>query len=342
MFVILFTAVFGYFQEAANVAIIEGFQNMVPKSAIVIRDGRSSVISSEEVVLGDLIELKAGEWIPADLRIVQSQGLKVDNSAITGESEPQNRSTEYTDINPLESKNIVFYSTCIIEGRGRGVVIRRGDDTIIGNIAGLTTTLQKSETPIRREINYFIKFITILATGIATIFFIICMIYDVSFITSFTYFIALIIANVPEGLPVTLTACMTLTSKRMASKNCMVKKLEAIETLGCTTVICSDKTGTLTQNKMKVVHLFYDNHPFYVLIDDKSLNQKSQAFKALCRVAVLCNTATFDSEDLLLPINDRRTIGDASESAILKNMEWIHGKVIETRDTNPKVYLPKN
>ncbi|XP_044272332.1 sodium/potassium-transporting ATPase subunit alpha-like isoform X1 [Tribolium madens] len=337
LIVILFTGFFSFYQEAANVAIIEGFQKLTPKFATVIRDGERRVIPSEDVVIGDLVELKAGEWIPADVRVIKCQALKVDNSAITGESNPQSRSSELSDPLALESPNLAFFSTCAVEGSGMGVVIKRADDTLIGAIANLATSLEKGQTPIRREINYFIKFITVLAFGIGTMFFIVCLAYGYDFFTSFTYFIALIIANVPEGLPVTLTACMTLTSKRMASKNCMVKKLEAIETLGCTSVICSDKTGTLTQNKMKVVHLFYDNQAYYVMVDGESLDKETQAFQALCQVAVLCSRATFVIGQDHLPLNERETIGDASESALLKCMEMLLGNVSMKRRDNPKV-----
>lgn len=215
--------------------------------------------------------------------------------------------------------------------------MRRGDDSLIGAIANLATSLEKGDTPIRKEINYFIKFITVLAVAIGLLFFIVCMAYGYDFFTSFFYFIALIIANVPEGLPVTLTACMTLTSKRMASKNCMVKKLEAIETLGCTSVICSDKTGTLTQNKMTVVHLFYDNEAYYVMAGLESLDSQSQAFAALTQIAILCSRATFVPGQENLPVDQRATLGDASESAVLKCMEMIAGNVEAKRRETPKV-----
>ncbi|XP_068913592.1 sodium/potassium-transporting ATPase subunit alpha-like isoform X2 [Tenebrio molitor] len=335
--VILFTGFFGFYQESANVAIIAGFQKLTPKSAIVIRNNMAVVIPSEEVVLGDMIDLKAGEWIPADVRLIHCQGLKVDNSAITGESLPQTRAADQSDPIALETPNMAFFSTCVVEGTGRGIVVKRGDDTLIGAIAGLATALEKGETPIHREINYFIKFITILAVAIGALFFIVCMAYGYDFFTSFTYFIALIIANVPEGLPVTLTACMTLTSKRMASKNCMVKKLEAIETLGCTSIICSDKTGTLTQNKMKVVHLYFDNQAYYVMVDGESLDWESKAFQALSQVAILCSRATFVIGQDHLNLDDRQTIGDASESALLKCMEMLHGNVAYKRRDHPKV-----
>lgn len=213
----------------------------------------------------------------------------------------------------------------------------RPTNVLTGRIAGLTTSLEKGQTPIRREINYFIRFITILSllTGLA--FFILCLCYEYEFFTSFTYFIAIVIANVPEGLPVTLTACMTLTSKRMASKNCLVKKLEAIETLGCCNVICSDKTGTLTQNKMKVVHMYYDNQAYYVLNDKESLDRESRGFQALCQVATLCSRASFVLGQDNVPVDEREALGDASEQALLKAMETIQGNVAQKRREFPKV-----
>lgn len=132
--VIFITGIFGFYQEWVNVSIIEGFQKLTPKFATVVRDGESIVISSEQVVLGDLVELKAGEWIPADLRLVQAQSLKVDNSAITGESMAQSRSTKCTDSQAIETANMVFYSTCVVEGTGKGIVVKRGDNTLIGRV----------------------------------------------------------------------------------------------------------------------------------------------------------------------------------------------------------------
>lgn len=138
-FTVIFTGFFGYYQESENRAIIEGFSKMVPKIATVIRDGRSSVVQAEELVLGDLVAVKSGDCIPADIRVIESKDMKVDNSSLTGESEPQLRSSDCTDKNPMETQNLAFYGTNVVEGSGKGIVIACGDDTLIGHIAGLTS-----------------------------------------------------------------------------------------------------------------------------------------------------------------------------------------------------------
>ncbi|KAL3272569.1 hypothetical protein HHI36_014039 [Cryptolaemus montrouzieri] len=336
--VVTFSGVFGFYQESSSEAIMESFKKMVPSYAIVIRDGTEYTIPSEEVVVGDLVEIHAGGTVPADIRVIDSSSLKVDNSPLTGESDPQSKYPKCTSDNPLETANLAFYSTNIVEGKGRGIVVSCGDDTLIGHIAALTTTLKKEETPIHKEIRRFIKIITVLAITIGLTFFILCLQAGYNFFISFSFFIALIIANVPEGLPVTLTACMTLTAKRMASKNCLVKKLEAIETLGACNVICSDKTGTLTENRMTVSHMIFDGQEWDVLNNYSDVDRDSQAFNALVDIAMLCSRATFiDKEDKNIPINRRRVAGDASESAILKFLEALIGDVAMKRELKPKI-----
>lgn len=240
------TGLFGFYQESANTAIMASFKKMVPKYALVMRDGKEMLIPSEYIVVGDIVILRAGEVIPADVRIFESNALKVDNSSITGESDPLHRTPESTDINPLETENLAFYGTNIVEGSGKGLVIACGDNTLMGHIAGLTSGLQAEETPIKKELKYFIKIITSLAVLIGIAFFILAMLIGYDFFQAFVFLIAIMVANVPEGLLVTMTACLTLTARRMSDKNCMVKQLHSIETLGSTTVICSDKTGTIS------------------------------------------------------------------------------------------------
>lgn len=363
----LFTGFFGFYQEYTNEAIMDSFKKMVPSYTTAIRDGVEVTIPTEEIVVGDLVELQAGCTVPADIRVIDASGLKVDNSPITGESDPQTKMPKCTSDNPLETANLAFFSTNVVEGRGRGIVVACGDDTLIGHIAGLTTTLKKEETPIHKEVQRFIKIITALAIVIGVTFFGMCLFIGYNFFVSFSFFIALIIANVPEGLPVTMTACMTLTAKRMASKNCLVKKLEAIETLGATNVICSDKTGTLTQNRMTVTHVYYDMTEWDVLDHSDDLYRHSEAFGALVTVGMLCSRATFitdedeheHAEETMsmysvatgkrsstgsaksfrppIPINERKVAGDASETAILKFLEGLVQNVEKKRHQMPKV-----
>ncbi|XP_023312013.1 LOW QUALITY PROTEIN: sodium/potassium-transporting ATPase subunit alpha-4-like [Anoplophora glabripennis] len=334
--VIFFSGFFGFYQEKTSSAIMESFKKMVPKFAMVIRSGSEYAIPSEEIVQGDLVKLYAGDVVPADIRIIEAQNMKVDNSAITGESCPLNRSNECTEIDPLETVNLAFYGTNVVEGSGTGIVIKCGDHTVIGRIAGLTSSLEKTETLIHKELKRFVRIVTIIAVCLGFLIFTSSMIIGYSFFKSFIFFIAIVIANVPEGLPIALTACMSLTAKRMAKKNCLVKKLECIETLGACNVICSDKTGTLTQNKMTASHLFYDSNVHDVLTNLESIDREADAYEALSLVAILCSRATFLDGDLV-PIGSRRTTGDASESAILKIMEQLEGNVVEKRKEYPKV-----
>ncbi|CAJ0941051.1 unnamed protein product [Ranitomeya imitator] len=205
--VVVLTALFAYYQEAKSTKIMAGFKNMVPQQALVLRDGKRIEMTAENLVPGDIVFIKGGDKIPADIRIFESHGCKVDNSSLTGESEAQPLSTECTDDNPLETRNLGFFSTTCLEGTASGLVINTGDRTVIGRIASLASQVGNQKTPIALEIEHFVHLIS--------------------------------------GLAV----CLSLTAKRMAKKNCLVKNLKAVETLGSTSVICSDKTGTLTQNQ---------------------------------------------------------------------------------------------
>merc|ERR1712038_488364 len=257
--VVIITGIFSYYQESKSSKIMESFANLVPQYALCLREGEKITIKADELAMGDLVEVKFGDRIPADLRILESKGFKVDNSSLTGESEPQSRSGEFTHENPLETKNLAFFSTNAVEGTARGMVINIGDWTVMGRIAGLASGLDMGDTPIAKEIAHFIHIITGVAVFLGVTFFFIAFILGYHWLDAVIFLIGIIVANVPEGLLATVTVCLTLTAKRMASKNCLVKNLEAVETLGSTSTICSDKTGTLTQNRMTVAHMWFDN-----------------------------------------------------------------------------------
>uniref|UniRef100_A0A671T018 Sodium/potassium-transporting ATPase subunit alpha n=1 Tax=Sinocyclocheilus anshuiensis TaxID=1608454 RepID=A0A671T018_9TELE len=307
--VVIITGCFSYFQEAKSSKIMESFKNMVPQQALVIREGEKMQINAEEVVAGDLVEVKGGDRIPADLRITSSHGCKVDNSSLTGESEPQTRSPDCTHDNPLETRNIAFFSTNCVEGLGFAT--------------------------------HFIHIITGVAVFLGVSFFILSIILGYSWLEAVIFLIGIIVANVPEGLLATVTVCLTLTAKRMAQKNCLVKNLEAVETLGSTSTICSDKTGTLTQNRMTVAHMWFDNqiHEADTTEDQSgaSFDKSSVTWVALARVAALCNRAVFKAAQDTLPILKRDVAGDASESALLKCIELSCGSVKMMREKNKKV-----
>uniref|UniRef100_A0A8B9LY14 Sodium/potassium-transporting ATPase subunit alpha n=2 Tax=Astyanax mexicanus TaxID=7994 RepID=A0A8B9LY14_ASTMX len=338
--VVIITGCFSYYQEAKSSKIMDSFKNLVPQQALVIRDGEKNHINAEDVVLGDLVEVKGGDRIPADLRIISAHGCKVDNSSLTGESEPQTRSPDFSNDNPLETRNIAFFSTNCVEGTARGIVISTGDRTVMGRIATLASGLEVGRTPISIEIEHFIHIITGVAVFLGLSFFILSLVLGYSWLEAVIFLIGIIVANVPEGLLATVTVCLTLTAKRMAKKNCLVKNLEAVETLGSTSTICSDKTGTLTQNRMTVAHMWFDNQ---IHEADTTENQSGTTFDrssttwaCLARIAGLCNRAVFLAEQTDVPILKRDVAGDASESALLKCIELCCGSVKEMREKYSK------
>ncbi|XP_015683861.1 sodium/potassium-transporting ATPase subunit alpha-3 [Protobothrops mucrosquamatus] len=320
---------------------MESFKNMVPQQALVIREGEKMQLNAEDVVVGDLVEVKGGDRVPADLRIISAHGCKVDNSSLTGESEPQTRSPDCTHDNPLETRNITFFSTNCVEGTARGVIIATGDRTVMGRIATLASGLEVGKTPIAREIEHFIQLITGVAVFLGVSFFVLSLILGYSWLEAVIFLIGIIVANVPEGLLATVTVCLTLTAKRMARKNCLVKNLEAVETLGSTSTICSDKTGTLTQNRMTVAHMWFDNQIHEAdTTEDQSgtaFDKSSPTWLALSHVAGLCNRAVFKGGQENVPILKRDVAGDASESALLKCIELSSGSVKLMREKNKKV-----
>ncbi|CAG5117965.1 unnamed protein product [Candidula unifasciata] len=332
MSVVIITSVFTYYQESKSSSIMESFKNLVPQHAVVVRGGEILNINAREVVKGDVVKVKFGDSIPADIRIIQCHGFKVDNSSLTGESEPQSRLPEFTHPNPLETKNLAFFSTSAVEGTATGVVILTGDNSVMGRIAGLASGLEAGETPIAKEISHFIHLITGVAVFLGVSFGVVAFALGYTWIKAIVFFIGIIVANVPEGLLATVTVCLTLTAKRMAKKNCLVKNLEAVETLGSTSTICSDKTGTLTQNRMTVAHMWFNNEIYEAdTTEDQSANMFARSSKtprglSLCPIRPLkkCN-------------------GDASEVALLKCAETTVGNISALQKENPKlVEIPFN
>merc|ERR1712198_187916 len=339
--VVTVTGIFSYYQESKSAAIMESFKNLVPQYALCLRDGDKVTIKADELTIGDIVEIKFGDRIPADIRVLEARGFKVDNSSLTGESEPQSRGPEFTHENPLETKNLAFFSTNAVEGTAVGMVVNIGDNTVMGRIAGLASGLEGGQTPIAKEIEHFIHIITAVAVFLGVTFFIIAFILGYNWLDAVIFLIGIIVANVPEGLLATVTVCLTLTAKRMASKNCLVKNLEAVETLGSTSTICSDKTGTLTQNRMTVAHMWFDNK---IVEADTSEDQSGSSFdknapgwQSLERVGILCNRAEFKPGQDSAAILKREVNGDASEAAILKCTELSKGNVMGYRQNNKKV-----
>ena len=314
---------------------------MVPKSTECLRDGIKMPLLVDQLTIGDVVFVKSGDTIPADLRIIESNGFKVDNSSLTGESEPQSRRPDFTHDNPLETKNLTFFGTNAVEGTAKCIVVNIGDNTAMGKIAGLASGLETSQTPIAKEIHHFIYIITGIAVFFGILFFIIGMAMGFDFLETVVFTLGIIVANVPEGLLPTVTLCLTLTALRMKSKNCLVKNLEAVETLGSTSVICTDKTGTLTQNRMTVSHTWFNGQIFSENTSEVQSDLPEYVsvpgWMLLERCATLCSRSEFHTSQDHVPVLERTTNGDATEAAILKCMELSTGDVMKYRSRMKKV-----
>jgi len=245
--VVFLTGVFSYMQSSKAASLMDDFKNMIPKKSDCKRDGGFDKIDANTLVPGDIVMVEGGQQIPADLILIDCTEMKVNNASLTGEAEELLRLAEEKNENVFESANVAFFGTECKTGKGIGLVFRTGDDTAIGRIANLTTSAEAKQTPLAHEIERFIILITVVALVLGVTFFLYGLIvvkYDV--IDMLVFAIGIIVANVPEGLLATVTVSLALTAKRMATKMVLVKNLESVETLGSTSCICSDKTGTLT------------------------------------------------------------------------------------------------
>jgi len=354
--VVVLTGLFSYYQDAKSAAVMAGFKNFLPDKCLVTRDGEEKEILAEDLVPGDLVKITNGMKIPADVRITVCSEMKVDNASLTGESEPQKRriDPEKKGSPPLEARNIAFYGTLCVNGTGYGIVITTGDNTTIGTIAKIATeaaTRADAQTPINREIHHFIKIISAVAITLGVLFLVLGFVLGLDPLDNIVFCIGIIVANVPEGLLATVTVSLTLTAQRMAIKKVLVKNLEAVETLGSTNTIASDKTGTLTQNIMTVQHVWYDGGVKLARgIGEGVADEKAPTYIKLRDCITLCTTATFIDDELdkdSLDYQNRKFSGDASEGALIKYIEPVLKKtgtgIVPERKTNPAVFkLPFN
>ena len=303
--VVLLNAGFTYLQERQSERIMESFRDMLPAMVTVFRDGAVAEMEARFLVPGDVVLLAEGDRVPADGRLIEQTGLKVDLSSLTGESEAVQLDASAAHENLLESRNMVFSGSLVQSGDGRVLITETGMNTQIGGIVSLTKATKIVETPIHRELSYFIRVISTIAIVLGAVFFLVSLAIGNPALSSLVFAIGIIVANVPEGLLPTVTLSLSMASKRMAQKNALIKHLESVETLGSTTVICTDKTGTLTQNRLTVNTLIIDGHDCeagaHEGIDDTTLRRA-------WTVMTLCNNARLTGEGFL---------GDATEGALL-------------------------
>ena len=255
--VILVSGLFSFWQEYRIEQTLAALRKLLPPQAKVLREGKVNRVPVEELVPGDIVHLEAGDNIPADCRLIEAFGVRVNNAAVTGESLPKSRETVPSEVDDLiDSKNVVLAGTSMVSGQAKAVVFATGMHTEFGKIAHLTQTAGEEVSPLRKEIAHLSRVTAILAVLIGLSFFSLGWMIGIPFWKVFIFAIGIIVAMVPEGLLPTLTLALVLANQRMAKRNVLIRYLPSVETLGSTTVICTDKTGTLTQGRMMVRQLY--------------------------------------------------------------------------------------
>ncbi len=266
--VVVINAVFSFWQETRAEKAVEALKRLLPAQVTVLRDGCERLVPAEELVPGDLVLLSQGDRCSADLRLVEEWDLRVDQSTLSGESHPARKTADPLlddSLSRRESPNLVFAGTSVVSGTGRGVVFATGMHTEFGRIARLTSVTVEPPSPLQQEINRMTRVISFLALAIGVVFFLLSvLILKREIHAGFIFAVGMVVAFVPEGLLPTVTLSLAMAVQRMARRNALVKRLSSVEALGCCTVICTDKTGTLTQNEMTVREIWVPGHAYTV------------------------------------------------------------------------------
>ena len=308
LIVVVLNAIIGVVQESKAEKSLEALQKLSAHASKVVRNGKVAVVQSRELVPGDVVVLDTGDYVPADLRIVESANLKSQEASLTGESVPVDKNTETIDDEKVslgDRTNMLFSSSLITYGRGKGIVVETGMNTEVGKIAKIISDTEGTETPLQTKLNKLGKTLGIAALAICIVIFIIGIAYGKDVIDMFMTAVSLAVAAIPEGLAAVSTIVLAIGVQRMVKKNAIIKKLPAVETLGSATVICSDKTGTLTQNKMTVQKVFVNNE----VVEAKDIKAISNELDRLMQVCTLCNDTKIGAE--------RELTGDPTETALI-------------------------
>lgn len=307
LIVVILNAVIGVAQESKAEKSLEALKKLSSHASKVIRNGKEQVIPARELVPGDLVIIETGDYIAADLRIIEAVNLKSQEASLTGESVPVEKITEKIDGNEIgigDRKNMLFSSSLITYGRGKAIVVNTGMNTEVGKIAGMLDNAEKQETPLQQKLNDLGKTLGIACLAICAVIFVIGLLQGKEIIDMFMTAVSLAVAVIPEGLVAVSTIVLAIGVQKMVKKHAIVKKLPAVETLGSSTVICSDKTGTLTQNKMTVEKVFCDDE----LQDVKKVNT-TEDFKKLVYNCMLCNDSRL--------LENGQLAGDPTETALV-------------------------
>lgn len=317
LIVVIVNAIIGVAQEAKAEKSLEALQKLSGHEAKVLRDGNIKTIPARELVEGDIVVLDTGDYIPADLRIFEAINLKSQESSLTGESVPVEKEAskiENENVPIGDRINMLFSSSLVTYGRGKGIVVETGMKTEVGKIAEIISGTEKQETPLQKKLNSLGKTLGIAALVICVIIFIIGLIQGKEIISMFMTAVSLAVAAIPEGLAAVSTIVLAIGVQKMVNKNAIIKRLPAVETLGSSSVICSDKTGTLTQNKMTVQKIYVNSTVYDVCnINEEDefvkYNKDNQEVKLLVYNGMLCNDTKIADDGTLT--------GDPTETALV-------------------------
>lgn len=337
--VIFLQASFSAFQDWSTAQTMKAILDMLPSEAFVIRDGQTNQVPSMNVVVGDVVKISIGNKVPADLRLLTTSGdVRFDRALLTGESEEIDGTIDATDPNFLESRNVALMGTMVTNGSATGVVVHTGGHSLMGVIAVSATSVKEKPTLIQQEISRFVRIIVMLTIFLALlllltwVFWLRVKHYNyMNVVAMLDDVMGCVVAFIPEGMPVGVALTMMIIALRMKACNILPKGLATVETLGCVNVICSDKTGTLTENKMKVVTVaFVDQR----LSDEEAcellVNGTSKPLVQLHEASALCNDASFDPLTLNEPVENRNVQGNATDGATLKFAESAKANSVQT------------
>ena len=312
LLIVILNAIMGVYQEGKAEKALDALKNMSAPHARVIRDGKESIIDAADLVPGDIIKLEAGDFVPADARLLQSTGLKSEESALTGESVPSEKdaSAEVEEKAPIGDRtNMVFSGCSITYGTALAVVTGTGMNTEMGKIAGLLEGEGDSQTPLQKKLAQLGKYLGIMALAACAIIFVVGLFNDIPVLEIFMTSVSLAVSAIPEGLPAIVTIVLSIGVQRMVKKNALIRRLPAVETLGSASIICSDKTGTLTQNRMTLVKAYVDGKG---TTEDISTENSEEVRALLLRGALCCDGSVVWGED-----GSEQHIGDPTETSIV-------------------------
>ncbi|EON67490.1 Na+/K+-exchanging ATPase alpha subunit [Coniosporium apollinis CBS 100218] len=353
LIVIFLQASFSAFQDWSTARTMDSILNLLPAEALAVRDGNAARVPSADLVVGDIVKISIGNKVPADIRLLSTSGdVRFDRSMLTGEADEIEGATEITDRNFLETRNIALMGTMVTNGSATGLVVLTGQDTVMGRIAKAAIGVKDEPTLIQREITRFVTIIVMLTVVLAsTILFTwvgwlrVDHFAFMNVVAMLNVIMGCVVAFIPEGIPVGVALTLLMIARRMKAKNVLPKGLSTVETLGCVNVICSDKTGTLTENKMKVTTVGFVDQRMNVQEAFAAISEgNSMPLNGLHRASVLCNDASFDVLSMDRPIMNREIQGNATDGAVLKfaeaTQEGIGRKI---RDAHPRVFqIPFN